>query len=66
LSSRSQEESAARSAAADPLVVKLETVSSAIGGDHDSTVQVVGGLVAAGVEFTGGRMPDVRLRKGMP
>jgi transcriptional regulator with XRE-family HTH domain len=44
-------------------IKRLEAQDNALGGRDDTVGKIVGALEAAGVEFTNGGRPGVRLRK---
>jgi hypothetical protein len=45
-------------------VRRLEAVDGELGGREDTAGKIVAALEAAGVDFTNGDEPGVRLRKG--
>jgi hypothetical protein len=45
-------------------IKRLEAQDNGLGGRDDTVGKIVGALEAAGVEFTNGDQPGVRLRKG--
>jgi transcriptional regulator with XRE-family HTH domain len=44
-------------------IKRLEAQDNGLGGRDDTVNKIVGALAAAGVEFTNGGQPGVRLRK---
>jgi hypothetical protein len=46
-------------------IKRLEAQDNGLGGRDDTVGKIVGALEAAGVEFTNGGQPGVRLRKGL-
>jgi transcriptional regulator with XRE-family HTH domain len=44
-------------------IKRLEAQDNGLGGREDTVGKIVGSLEAAGVEFTNGEQPGVRLRK---
>ncbi|SDR49714.1 Helix-turn-helix [Rhizobiales bacterium GAS191] len=59
----SQEDLAVRSGISYPTIARLESKDGAIGGRTSSSLGIVAALEAAGVEFTNGGQPGVRLRR---
>ena len=60
----SQERLAEVSGVSLPTIRRLEAVNGALGGRADTGEKIVAALEAAGVEFSDGDQPGVRLRKG--
>jgi transcriptional regulator with XRE-family HTH domain len=62
----SQEDTAAKSGVSVPTIKRLEASEGPIGGRANTGARIVAALEAAGVEFTNGDQPGVRLgrRKG--
>jgi predicted transcriptional regulator len=60
----SQERLAETSGVSLPTVRRLEAVDGELGGREDTAGKIVAALEAAGVDFTNGDEPGVRLRKG--
>jgi transcriptional regulator with XRE-family HTH domain len=58
----SQERIAEKSGVSIPTVKRLESVDGPIGGRLETIKKIVSALQSAGVEFTTGRSPGVRLR----
>jgi hypothetical protein len=54
---------AKHSAVSYPTVARLESSEGELGGRKDTAGKIVAALEAAGVEFTNGGQPGVRLRK---
>jgi transcriptional regulator with XRE-family HTH domain len=59
----SQEDLAAKSGISIPTIKRLEARGGELGGREESRFGVVAALQMAGVEFTNGDQPGVRLRK---
>jgi transcriptional regulator with XRE-family HTH domain len=59
----SQEDLAERSGMSYPTIARLEAQDGALGGRDDTVAKIVNALEAAGIEFTNGREPGVKLRK---
>jgi len=59
----SQKDMAARSGVSVPTIKRLEAWEGPIGGRPDTGEKIVAALEAAGVEFTNGDQPGVRLTK---
>jgi transcriptional regulator with XRE-family HTH domain len=59
----SQERLAEASGVSLPTVRRLEAADGALGGRKDTTEKIVTALESAGVEFTNGGQPGVRMRK---
>ena len=59
----SQEQLAEASGVSIPTVRRLEAVDGELGGRRDTAGKIVAALEAAGVEFTNGDQPGVRLKK---
>jgi transcriptional regulator with XRE-family HTH domain len=60
----SQDELAANSAVSKPTIARLELTPGVLGGYPDTREKLIGALEDAGVEFTNGSRPGVRMRKG--
>ena len=58
----SQDDMAANSGVSVPTIKRLEALDGPIGGRADTVEKIVGALEAAGVEFTNGDQPGVRLK----
>jgi predicted transcriptional regulator len=58
-----QEQLAEASGVSLPTVRRLEAVDGDLGGRKDTGQKIIAALQAAGVEFTNGGQPGVRLRK---
>lgn len=59
----SQEDLAQASRVSKPTIARLESSEGEIGGYSDTREKLLSALHAAGVEFTNGDAPGVRLRK---
>jgi transcriptional regulator with XRE-family HTH domain len=59
----SQEELAAMAGVSVPTVKRLEAADGLLGGREDTANKLRGALERAGIDFTNGRQPGVRLRK---
>ena len=59
----SQERLAEASGVSIPTVRRLEAADGVLGGREDTAGKIVTALEAAGVEFTNGDQPGVRLKK---
>jgi transcriptional regulator with XRE-family HTH domain len=59
----SQEDLAERSGVSVPTIKRLEASDGPIGGRTDTADKIAAALEAAGVEFTNGGQPGVRIRK---
>jgi transcriptional regulator with XRE-family HTH domain len=59
----SQEDIARISGVSIPTIKRLEATEGPIGGRVETGERIVAALEAAGVEFTNGKRPGVRLRK---
>jgi transcriptional regulator with XRE-family HTH domain len=59
----SQEDMAKHSAVSYPTVARLESSEGELGGRKITAEKIVAALEAAGVEFTNGDQPGVRLRR---
>ncbi len=46
-------------------IKRLEAQNNGLGGRDDTVSKIVGALESAGVEFTNGDQPGVRMRKGV-
>jgi len=62
----SQEDLARRSGVSIPTIKRLEAADGPIGGRDDTGEKIVATIESAGVEFTNGDQPGVRLRKAKP
>jgi transcriptional regulator with XRE-family HTH domain len=62
----SQEDLAERSGVSIPTIKRLEAEDGEIGGRAETGEKITGALEKAGVEFTNGDEPGVKLRKGGP
>jgi transcriptional regulator with XRE-family HTH domain len=60
----SQDDLAAEAGVSIPTVKRLEAVDGLLGGRADTANKLRSALESAGVEFTNGDQPGVRLRKG--
>jgi predicted transcriptional regulator len=60
----SQNDVAAKSGVSVPTIKRLEAQDGPLGGRADTGEKIVAALESAGVEFTNGDQPGVRLRKG--
>ena len=60
----SQDDLAAEAGVSIPTVKRLEAVDGLLGGRADTANKLLSALESAGVEFTNGDQPGVRLRKG--
>jgi transcriptional regulator with XRE-family HTH domain len=60
----SQEDLASASGVSMPTVGRLEARGGELGGRDETATKIVAALEAAGVEFTNGKRPGVRLRRG--
>jgi transcriptional regulator with XRE-family HTH domain len=58
-----QERLAEASGVSLPTVRRLEAADGSLGGRKDTAEKIVSALEAAGVEFTNGDQPGVKLRK---
>jgi transcriptional regulator with XRE-family HTH domain len=58
-----QYELAARSGVSIPTIKRMEAGDGPVRGNYDNVAAVVAALESAGVEFTNGDQPGVRLRK---
>jgi hypothetical protein len=47
-----------------PTIARLESTDGELGGRKGTADKIVAAITAAGVEFTNGDTPGVRLRKG--
>jgi transcriptional regulator with XRE-family HTH domain len=61
----SQEQMAGNSGVSIPTVKRLESADGALGGRSDTVKKIIEALEAAGVEFTNGGTPGVRMYKPM-
>lgn len=59
-----QERLADASGVSLPTVRRLEAADGQLGGRKDTAEKIIAALEAAGVEFTNGDQPGVRLKKG--
>jgi transcriptional regulator with XRE-family HTH domain len=59
----SQERLADASGVSIPTVRRLEAVDGELGGRQDTADKIIAALEAAGVEFTNGKQPGVRLAR---
>src|ERR1700730_15162868 len=59
----SQEDLAAMAGVSVPTVKRLEAADGLLGGREDTGTKLRGALERAGIEFTNGKHPGVRLRK---
>jgi transcriptional regulator with XRE-family HTH domain len=59
----SQEELAARAGVSVPTVKRLEAANGLLGGRLDTGMKLCNALEQAGIDFTNGNQPGVRLRK---
>jgi predicted transcriptional regulator len=59
----SQAELASRSDVSYPTVARLESSDGKVGGRPETVAKLVAALESAGVEFTNGKRPGVRMRK---
>jgi transcriptional regulator with XRE-family HTH domain len=59
----SQDDLAAMAGVSVPTVKRLEAADGLLGGREDTGIRLRGALERAGVEFTNGNHPGVRLRK---
>ncbi len=59
----SQDDLAARSGVSVPTVKRLEAEDGELGGRTDTGAKIVATLELAGVEFTNGGQPGVRMKK---
>ncbi len=59
----SQERLANASGVSIPTIKRLEAQSDELGGREDTAAKIVTALRAAGVEFTNGDQPGVRMKK---
>jgi predicted transcriptional regulator len=59
----SQEDLATRSGVSYPTIARLEADDGALGGRADTVSRIVAALESAGVEFTNGDQPGVRMKK---
>ena len=59
----SQDELASASGISIPTIKRLEAQNGELGGREDTVAKIVAAIEAAGVEFTNGDQPGVRLRK---
>jgi transcriptional regulator with XRE-family HTH domain len=59
----SQERLAEASGVSLPTVRRLEAADGELGGREDTAGKIIAALGGAGIEFTNGRRPGVRLRK---
>jgi transcriptional regulator with XRE-family HTH domain len=59
----SQDDLAAMAGVSVPTVKRLEAANGLLGGREDTSIKLRGALERAGVEFTNGNHPGVRLRK---
>ena len=59
----SQEELATRSGVSYPTIARLESSDGDVGGRADTAAKIVGALESAGVEFTNGGQPGVKMRQ---
>ena len=60
----SQSDLAEASEVSEPTIKRLESQDGELGGRADTVTKIVAALESAGVEFTNGDAPGVRLRKG--
>jgi transcriptional regulator with XRE-family HTH domain len=60
----SQQDLALKSGISYPTVARLESSDGDVGGRPDTVEKLVTALEGAGIEFTNGKRPGVRLRKG--
>lgn len=58
----SQEELAAKSGVSYPTIARLEADDGELGGRADTSAKIIGAIESAGVEFTNGGQPGVRLK----
>jgi transcriptional regulator with XRE-family HTH domain len=63
LLSWSQEDLAEKSGVSYPTIARLESGDSVLGGREDTVAKIIAALVDAGVEFTNGDQPGVRMKK---
>lgn len=56
-------DSAEASGVSEPTIWRLETAEGLLGGKPETVGKLIGALEVAGVEFTSGEQPGVRLRK---
>jgi transcriptional regulator with XRE-family HTH domain len=62
----SQEDLASKSGISYPTIARLESSDGDIGGRPDTAAKMVTALEAAGVEFTNGGQPGVRMKAKLP
>jgi predicted transcriptional regulator len=62
----SQEELAAASGVSIPTIKRLEAQNGDLGGREDTGARILEAIEHAGVEFTNGDQPGVRMRKAKP